>query len=358
MKIWEMSFEVDKYNFFDGDKIKIEKNIHFKGKSLIDVWENIDVDTYYKKKKIPDGIRFTYGAALFNDKALEKLSLYLDGKVEILPFYHEGIKYHVINVLNVIDAVDYDKSVFDRRVDGEIASFSKYVLREEVVKNQHIFKVPVQNTLMIHVSDEFKKCVEDSKLKGFIFEELWDSEASDSIVNSEVHNEDSIQLNSINTEASQHTKVEEVYPEISVEDAKVLQGQIIDKLVDKIIKYVKGVPKEQGDISMLGISYYFNGRYTDIGLKVDVFIDNKEEDDYYYDEKFFQLLDSKDIEFDFYTLQNHYVKDFMNDDETDRFDDIIEDISIKLTEKIRRIQWKDICKITNDFEIEDPESYD
>ena len=55
--------------------------------------------------------------------------------------------------------------------------FQKYAFKsEEELRGHHIFKIIDEPTRRAFVSDEFKKCVEDNKLTGFIFKLVWDSE--------------------------------------------------------------------------------------------------------------------------------------------------------------------------------------
>ena len=82
-----------------------------------------------------------------------------------------------MNITKVIDCIDYDNAEYKSLPDGKIMFFTKYAFIEDKVKNQHIFKIPEFKTSRFFVSDEFKKRVEDTGMKGFEFRLLWDSEA-------------------------------------------------------------------------------------------------------------------------------------------------------------------------------------
>jgi hypothetical protein len=53
---------------------------------------------------------------------------------------------------------------------------TKYVFKENVIGNNSIFKIPQFPTVDVLVTEEFVRLVEENELKGFVFEELWDSE--------------------------------------------------------------------------------------------------------------------------------------------------------------------------------------
>jgi len=92
--------------------------------------------------------------------------------VELLPISYSEPHY----LINVIDALDMEKSEFKRYDDGRIMFCTKYVFKEEVIGNNIVFKIPQFPSAHIFVTEEFVKQVEENDLKGFVFEELWDSE--------------------------------------------------------------------------------------------------------------------------------------------------------------------------------------
>lgn len=92
-----------------------------------------------------------------------------------------GEVYYIINVLNAIDAVDYEKAILKKLRSGLVIDFKKYAFLSNMVKNQTIFKVYLNEILHISsvfVSDELRNAILESDLKGFEFVEVWDSEAN------------------------------------------------------------------------------------------------------------------------------------------------------------------------------------
>ncbi|MCG3797071.1 imm11 family protein [Bacillus toyonensis] len=123
------------------------------------------------------------GTPMVSEKAKQFLESMLGNNVEFLPLIHNvtGEVYYIINVLNAIDAIDYEKAILKKLRSGLVIDFKKYAFLPNMVKNQTIFKVYLNEILHIpsvFVSDEFRNAVLKSDLKGFEFVEVWDSEAN------------------------------------------------------------------------------------------------------------------------------------------------------------------------------------
>lgn len=83
----------------------------------------------------------------------------------------------MLNVFNYIDCIDIEKSkVRYFRNSNRVMSISNYVFKQDVIKNEHIFKSTLQRRGPIFISNTLKEVLEKSGLKGFKFDEVWDSE--------------------------------------------------------------------------------------------------------------------------------------------------------------------------------------
>ncbi len=86
------------------------------------------------------------------------------------------MELQLVNVINVIDCANKEKSVADRLKTGEFLGFKKVIFDPEKIPNGTlIFKIP-ENLNSIYVTDQFVELVKKQKLKGFKFIEEWDSE--------------------------------------------------------------------------------------------------------------------------------------------------------------------------------------
>ncbi|PGN40666.1 hypothetical protein CN962_28765 [Bacillus cereus] len=155
MKIWELKSSFDDYESFQLLNLEEDSKKYFEGK----------IDSAVKASDSWGEIRI---------KCVE------EGNQSDLPHFW-GEVYYIINVLNAIDAIDYEKAILKKLRSGLVIDFKKYAFLPNMVKNQTIFKVYLNEILHIpsvFVSDEFRNTLLESDLKGFEFIEVWDSEAN------------------------------------------------------------------------------------------------------------------------------------------------------------------------------------
>jgi hypothetical protein len=118
---------------------------------------------------------------MISRKAKEILEPLICNNVEFLPLIHDITSevYYLINVLNTVDAINYNKAVLEKLSTGLIIGFEKYAFLANKVEGQIIFKTFLNQRLhssTVLVSDEFRNKVLENNLKGFEFVEVWDSE--------------------------------------------------------------------------------------------------------------------------------------------------------------------------------------
>lgn len=184
VKIWELSEDVNNYEditLFENQKSKwLELNDMFVGKSLLDTWKPLKVKLIEHNGDLKRGdiLYFTLGVSILSNKAVNALQdFWIKGKVELLPLIYDLQDVVLMNVLNIVDCINMNKSEIRRFTDSDkIKAISKYVFIPERVQNQHIFKIAQRPHGRIFVSDEFKNRVIESGLEGFKFIEVWDSE--------------------------------------------------------------------------------------------------------------------------------------------------------------------------------------
>ena len=183
MKIWRIKQDTkyESLNIVNRDIWKKFRN--FDARQYLNVWEKI-----YAKKHLPeeneevgDVVGGICGAIALKDKALNFLKPILNDNVEFLPLeYEEDENLTIMNVLNLVDGLDYEKSEFNYFIynPSKIMNCKKYAFKPDVVKGHHIFKIPETFSIRvdIFISDELKQKIENSGLKGFKFIEMWDSE--------------------------------------------------------------------------------------------------------------------------------------------------------------------------------------
>ncbi|MDB5056270.1 MAG: hypothetical protein JWM44_4320 [Bacilli bacterium] len=178
MKIWELDSERNGY--FTLTLVNFERDYpiylkdRFIGKPNTE-WVELEATTYSKGKK-SNTPYFTSGIPVFNDKAIQVLHDFIKGKVEILPLVYNEDKLYALNIINVLDCIDYMKAEVKKSRSGTITGFIKYAFKMDNVENEYIFKIPELLSTKIFVTDAFRNKVIENGLKGFKFIEVWDSE--------------------------------------------------------------------------------------------------------------------------------------------------------------------------------------
>lgn len=177
MKIWRLRSKCDKYICLHPVEPFTFEQLHmFNGESVLDKWEKpkTEISKGASRRK-SDYPYFSVGLPVMSKKALDILLPIMGDAVEILPVDVQGEDYYGINVLKVLDVVDYKKSDHWFLPSGVIM-VTKYVLTyRDDLPECHIFKT-LDNTMTSwpFVSDRFKEAVEVNKLKGFEFELIAD----------------------------------------------------------------------------------------------------------------------------------------------------------------------------------------
>ena len=189
MKIWEIGYDLNRYNlltFVDSQRL-IELESVYDGRSKLDNWKEISF-----KKQDNSGVA---GANVFksvihmpitivDEKALNIIqSIVKKNEIEILPVRIEEQDYSeesffLINVVNKLDCIDFERSKYKTFDDGvRVLSFMELIFKDEVVKKQNIF-VAERDALRgtIYISNTLKEMLEKEEVKGFIFELAYDSE--------------------------------------------------------------------------------------------------------------------------------------------------------------------------------------
>lgn len=182
MRIWKISSNIDNDEIAsknEEDEKVFEEG--FKGEPMINSWSTIE--TYTSKEGIESDVVSWKGSTLqliLNKKAVDTLDDLIEGQVEILPLKHTSESYYAINVINLIDCIDYENSE-----SNKWERIVKWAFIEEKVKNQYIFRaVQTKHSLgdfpiisvETFISDELKQRIESSGLKGFSISPVWASD--------------------------------------------------------------------------------------------------------------------------------------------------------------------------------------
>ncbi|MCM0759876.1 hypothetical protein M7775_15055 [Sporomusa sphaeroides DSM 2875] len=176
MRIWHLDADVNNFDNLTTLKQKDWETLRFDGRKLFETWKPLAVRVI-EDRKISDTPGLSSGAPVLSPRAISVLQELVGDTVEVLPLICSSGEYYVINVLDVVDCIDYEKAEFKRyEHSGRIMRFIKYAFKSECIKGKHIFKIVDEPVRRPFVSDEFRNKVIESGLEGFEFELVWDSE--------------------------------------------------------------------------------------------------------------------------------------------------------------------------------------
>lgn len=140
----------------------------FDGRKLGDSWTPIPVKIY-RSLEAGDFPSLASHVPVFSRRALQSLSPLIGDCIEALPLKNNVEELYAINVLDVVDCLDYSRSEFKYFSDGEIMDIVRYAFKADCIRDKHIFKVRESPLNRVLVSEEFKNVVEGSGLEGLIF---------------------------------------------------------------------------------------------------------------------------------------------------------------------------------------------
>lgn len=179
MKIWKLKFNVEEYDSLVPVKYAFDKFQIFDGRKKESYWIPLPVKRMEPETGLDLGDASGFmGFPAFNQKALNALESLIRDSVEVLPLAFKEKPYWGINVVSVLDVLDYSKSIY--RIfpnTNKIAIVEKYAIRNCAdLKNHNIFKIVDEPRGRSFVSEKFKNAVEQNNLTGFLFELVWDSD--------------------------------------------------------------------------------------------------------------------------------------------------------------------------------------
>lgn len=109
-------------------------------------------------KPIGDVFSVEVSSFILNEKSYKILYPYIKNEVQIFKTKSENDNLYVVNVTNIIDCLDYDKSEIKRFPSSDrVMRIIKYVFKIEKLNNTTIFKLPENPKGKSYVTEEFKK---------------------------------------------------------------------------------------------------------------------------------------------------------------------------------------------------------
>ncbi|PRA01672.1 MULTISPECIES: imm11 family protein [unclassified Paenibacillus] len=175
MKVYELKHNDSsmELNTLDWDH---ELASDFNGEAKAKIWTPTKVKTLYKKK-YSDFPRLIIGKPIMKGNVKKVFEAHISREVELLPLIHDELELYVVNITNVLDCVDWNRSDVRRYSDGDWAGFNKLVFDfSKIPSDTYMFKIKETALVKVYVTDLFKTIVEKQKFKGLNFSIVYDSE--------------------------------------------------------------------------------------------------------------------------------------------------------------------------------------
>lgn len=151
----------------------------FKGDSKIDDWEPIKLETLYKKN-YDDFPNYALGKPIVSEKVKQILAPFVESEVEFLPLIHDEMILFVMNVTNILDCVDWQRSDVKWSKYRNFLGFNKLKIDFSKIPNDtYLFKVKETAKTKVYVIEAFKELIEQHQLKGLNFSLVDDSDFTD-----------------------------------------------------------------------------------------------------------------------------------------------------------------------------------
>ncbi|AJS61133.1 imm11 family protein [Paenibacillus sp. IHBB 10380] len=153
-------------------------NFGFNGETKEQIWSPIEVETLYKRT-YKDFPVYRIGKPVISAKVKRAIESFISSEVEFLPLVHKELELYMINVTNILDCVDWERTDVEWTEENSFAGFNKLVFDfSKIPEHTYIFKFKELATVAVYVTEEFKELIERNKFKGLDFEftEVYDSE--------------------------------------------------------------------------------------------------------------------------------------------------------------------------------------
>lgn len=186
MKVWRLAGMPDNPWLVPLEWPAMEPDAPYDGRPLAPLWRVIQVERDPEEEPgapMPDMPFFAFPAIHpLRCRAVDALADLLEGDCEVLPVLSSEGCFRLVNVTSVLDAIDFDRSVVSRNVEGEVVDVPGLWLDEEAIAGHDIFRLADSGSAEAMVTDAFKERVEQAGITGIRFVLSWDSEADEPIM--------------------------------------------------------------------------------------------------------------------------------------------------------------------------------
>jgi len=179
VRVYRIINDVDHYQYFLVQRKEDIPKLIFDCTPRKAKWDPPEVFVLYPRHRVGDFYQFDSSILITSPRATKALRWHLERAGELLPLPYEGSTYTLLNVTECIDVLDVNKSEFVYSPSGHRIGIKRYAFHADRFTETSLFKIPQTDKSEILVVEgmfdlgEFREAVEENKLKGLIFTELW-----------------------------------------------------------------------------------------------------------------------------------------------------------------------------------------
>jgi hypothetical protein len=182
-KVFRMSLDGDKYQFFTTDSLEDERKLRLDGSSIADTWTPPPVFILYPKHRAGAFYNSNPSNLIATPQAVELLYSHFSFSGELLPLPYKGQTFTLLNVTQCIDVLDHDRTEFRIAPSGLAVGIERFAFHANRFVETSLFKIPEFKGGEIFVLEgandfhlEFREAVSAYGLEGLRFTEIWSEE--------------------------------------------------------------------------------------------------------------------------------------------------------------------------------------
>ena len=186
MKIYRVEVDVGMYQTFyrsNTNEWSLDQCI-FDGRSRLADWTPPEIYIMHPKLERGNffGFAATIGTWIVDAQGVELMDRFWS--CELLPLEHKAEKFFVVNVLEVINVLDENRTQFRiGKTTGARIGIERHEFHKDRLTEAPLFKIPETCRAevltcegFLEPEDEFKFNLEQSGLKGLVFHEIWNDD--------------------------------------------------------------------------------------------------------------------------------------------------------------------------------------
>lgn len=144
----------------------------FQGQRIGKAWKMFSAELD-PEKQIGNFTDIDPGVLICDAFAYSRVGKAIFEEVEVLPIQVDELEMNVLNVINIVDCLDKNKSNIEYFSDGGVASIKQYSFDTSSLTGVMLFKIPEFSRTEIYASDTFRDLVLDANLTGLDFQNIF-----------------------------------------------------------------------------------------------------------------------------------------------------------------------------------------